>query len=81
MAFQKLRLENQERRRIEKFAGCGWIKFFSCFVIPEDSYRGSRGKSMDSRLQAVGMTTRGASIRRIASLDNRRSEVPLLLLL
>jgi len=27
-AFQKLRQENQERRRKEKFAGCGRIKFF-----------------------------------------------------
>jgi hypothetical protein len=36
--------------------------FFSRYVIPEISSRGSRGKTMDSRQQSAGMTPREAAL-------------------
>jgi hypothetical protein len=42
IGLPKIALRKSGTKTIEKFAGCGWIKFFSRYVIPKDSYWGSR---------------------------------------
>jgi hypothetical protein len=52
----KIALRKSGTKTLKKFAGCGRIKFFSRYVIPEISSRGSipatnvRGQALDSLL-------------------------------
>ena len=49
----KIALRKSGTKTLKNFAGRGWIKFFSRYVIPEDSYRGSTDKEYGFPIKPV----------------------------